>query len=116
MQTKLICSDIDGTLLNKHRELSDKSISVIKDLKHLPFILISSRMPQAMQHLQKELDINGLPLIAYNGGLIIKGEEILQSTEINIEITESLCNFTANTNIHSSLYHGYTWFVPEMDF
>jgi Cof subfamily protein (haloacid dehalogenase superfamily) len=116
MQIKLICSDIDGTLLNIHRELSGKSISVIKDIKHLPFVLISSRMPQAMQHLQKELDIIDLPLIAYNGGLILEGDEILDSTEIPIEITESLCDFSSNTNIHTSLYNGYNWFVPEIDY
>jgi len=116
MQTKLICSDIDGTLLNIDRELSPKSISVIKELASIPFILISSRMPQAMQHLQKELDITDLPLIAYNGGLIVQGDEILHSTEINIQITESLCNFCENTNIHTSLYNGNNWFVPEMDY
>ena len=48
MQTKIICSDIDGTLLNKDRELSEKTIAVIKDMAHMPFILISSRMPQAL--------------------------------------------------------------------
>ena len=116
MQTKLICSDIDGTLLNIDRELSPKSISVIKELASIPFILISSRMPQAMQHLQKELDISDLPLIAYNGGLIIEKDEVLHSTEINIKITESLCNFCSNTNIHTSLYNGYNWFVAEMDY
>ncbi len=68
MQTKLICSDIDGTLLNKDRELSTKTIEVIKDMTPMPFILISSRMPQAIEHLQKELDITHLPLICYNGG------------------------------------------------
>ena len=84
MQTKLICSDIDGTLLNKDRELSEKSIEVIKDLSPIPFILISSRMPQAMQHLQQELDITHLPLICYNGGLIIDGDDVIHSTEISI--------------------------------
>ena len=116
MQAKLICSDIDGTLLNIDRELSPKTITVIKELSRIPFILISSRMPQAMKHLQGELDISHLPLIAYNGGLILEGEEVLQSTEISIKLTESICNFSANTNIHTSLYHGYHWFVPEMDY
>jgi len=116
MQVKLICSDIDGTLLNINRELSPKTIAVIKELSQIPFILISSRMPQAMQHLQGELNINHLPLIAYNGGLIMEGEEVLHSTEISIELTESICNFSANTNIHTSLYHGQNWFVPEMDY
>ena len=116
MQTKLICSDIDGTLLNKDRELSDKTIAVIKDMAPTPFILISSRMPQAMEHLQEELDISHLPLICYNGGLIIDGKEIVHSTEINLDITKALVDFCSDTDIHSSLYHGREWYVPEMDF
>ena len=116
MQTKLICSDIDGTLLNKDRELSTKTIAAIKDTAHMPFILISSRMPQAMEHLQEELDIAHLPLICYNGGLIIDGEEIVHSTEINLDITKALVDFCSDTEIHSSLYHGREWYVPGMDF
>ena len=77
MITKIICSDIDGTLLNKERELSDRTIKVIKDNSETPFILISSRMPKAMVHLQRELDITHLPLIAYNGGLVIDNKDIL---------------------------------------
>ena len=116
MQTKLICSDIDGTLLNKDRELSTKTIEVIKDMAPMPFILISSRMPQAMEHLQEELDITHLPLICYNGGLIIEGEEVVHSTEINLDITKALVDFCSDTEIHSSLYHGREWYVPGMDF
>lgn len=116
MQTKLICSDIDGTLLNKDRELSTKTIAAIKDVAHMPFILISSRMPQAMEHLQQELDITHLPLICYNGGLIIDGEEIVHSTEIDLDIARALVDFCSDTEIHSSLYHGREWYVPGMDF
>ncbi len=116
MQTQLICSDIDGTLLNKDRELSEKTISVIKELAPMPFILISSRMPQAMHHLQKELDILGSPLICYNGGLIIQGNKILDSYEINLNITTDLVQFCVTTEIHTSLYHGDEWYVATMDY
>ena len=116
MQTKLICSDIDGTLLNKERELSTKTIAAIKDIAHMPFILISSRMPQAMEHLQEDLEINHLPLICYNGGLIVDGQQVLHSTEINLTITKALTEFCSNTEIHSSLYHGREWYVPAMDY
>lgn len=116
MQTKLICSDIDGTLLNKDRELSNKTIEVIKDIAPIPFILISSRMPQAMEHLQEELDITHLPLICYNGGLILDGDKVVHSTEIHLNIAKALVHFCSDTQIHSSLYHGREWYVPGMDF
>jgi len=37
MQTQLICSDIDGTLLNKDRALSQKTISVIIEMAEYSF-------------------------------------------------------------------------------
>lgn len=116
METKLVCSDIDGTLLNKDRELSKLSIATIKQLSPIPFILISSRMPQAMFHLQQELDITNLPMIAYNGALIKDQELILQSTEIAEASSQKIADFCSNTSIHLSLYHNSEWYVPAMDY
>ncbi len=116
MNIKLICSDIDGTLLNKDRQLSVKTIAEIKRLKTIPFILISSRMPKAMVHLQKELNITNLPLIAYNGGLIIHNNQVLDTTEIENSVSKSIAYFCKNTSIHLSLYHNDEWFVPAMDY
>ncbi len=116
MQTKLICSDIDGTLLNKDRELSEKTIQEIKRLSHVPFILISSRMPQAMVHLQKQLNNTHLPIIAYNGGLIIDNGAVLDTTEITANTGEAIAKFCETTTIHISLYHNDEWYVPEMDY
>jgi len=116
MNIKLICSDIDGTLLNKDRQLSERTISAIKAKSEIPFILISSRMPAAMLHLQQELDITHLPMIAYNGGLIIDNGKVLHTTEIDITITKRIAEFCEGTQIHTSLYHNDEWFVPEMDY
>jgi len=116
MQIKLIFSDIDGTLLNKERELSKRTISSIKNISPIPFILISSRMPQAMLHIQKELGITHLPMIAYNGGLIIDNETTIQTTEVDPTVSEALLNYCKNLSIHISLYHRDEWYVPEMDY
>jgi len=73
-------------------------------------------MPKAMIHLQNELNISHLPLIAYNGGLIIENGHIIDSTEISIETIEKIYLFIQNTTLHLSLYHNDEWFVPEMDY
>lgn len=116
MTYKLICSDIDGTLLNKDKELSYLTIQEVKRLSHIPFILISSRMPKAMRHLQHELGNTEAPIIAYNGGLILHKNKTIQSTVINLSILESIINHCQNTSIHISLYHHDEWFVPSLDY
>tara|TARA_R110002049_G_scaffold38978_2_gene120377 strand:+ start:36036 stop:36842 length:807 start_codon:yes stop_codon:yes gene_type:complete len=116
MPYKLICSDIDGTLLNKDRELSVSTIEEVKRISPIPFILISSRMPKAMQHLQELFGNTDTPLIAYNGGLILNNGIILESTVINNSILETIISKCKNTSIHLSLYHADEWYVPAMDF
>ena len=115
MDVKLIFSDIDGTLLNKNREISTETKSAVNRLSHLPFILISSRMPSAINHLQKVLNIEDLPIIAYNGGLILDANTVLESTEISFEITQEIVKINQNKT-HLSLYHHNNWFVPELDY
>ena len=117
MSWKIVFTDIDGTLLNKDRELSPLTLKVFRELqKQLPVVLISSRMPQAMQHLQEDLHIAHQPLICYNGGLILLNGESISSTEIPWQIVKKLHDFTQDINCHLSLYHNTDWFVPEMDF
>ena len=116
MKIKLICSDIDGTLLNKDRELSQETITQIKRVAETPFILISSRMPKAMVHLQKELQNTHLPLIAYNGGLILADGNIVSSTEISSKVSHNIYDFCKKTDLHLSLYHNDEWYVPQMDY
>ncbi|QYA25721.1 HAD family hydrolase [Gramella sp. MT6] len=115
---KIIFSDIDGTLLNAERDLSDYTVETIKKLNDskIPFILISSRMPAAMRHLQKKMEIEHLPLISYNGGLILVDGQSVSSTEIPIEILSELSSFNENLDVHLSLFHNDEWYVPKDDF
>lgn len=112
---KLICSDIDGTLLNAERELSMRTISEIGKLKNkLPIILISSRMPSAMRHLQEQLHIEKFPFVAYNGGLIIVNKVIKQSITIPFELVSEIVKLNSE-KLHLGLYHNDNWFAPQHD-
>jgi len=120
MTIKAICSDIDGTLLNKNRELSDKTIQTIKKLPaDFPVILASSRMPAAMRHLQKSLDRMDNPLICYNGGFVIdyqSGELItLDDVTIPLQLCTRIQELTQNSSIHLSIYGLDEWHAPKMD-
>ena len=117
MNYKAICSDIDGTLLDKNRELSVRTIAEVSRIKELiPFILISSRMPKSMRLLQKQLGVIEQPIIAYNGSLVLKGDDVLNSIEIPHSLLLTIQSYCKETSIHLSIYHNDDWFVPEMDY
>lgn len=112
---KIVFSDIDGTLLNKNRELSERTIRVIQEIKNkIPVVLISARMPAAMHHLQKELGIEDQPIICYNGGYVLADEKVLSSTTISLEILKELAAYNQK-NLHLSLYNANQWHVPAKD-
>ncbi|MBS9522551.1 HAD family phosphatase [Litoribacter ruber] len=121
MNIRAICTDIDGTLLNKDREISQRTIQAIQSLpKDFPIILASSRMPSAMIHLQKVLDRIENPLICYNGGYVVHylsaDRQILGDVCIPLDICEKIQNLSKGTAIHVSLYGRDDWFAPRMDF
>lgn len=116
MDYKLVFTDIDGTLLNKDRELSESTIQEVKRISPTPFVLISSRMPRAMRHLQGQLGNLETPFIAYNGGLVINKGEILHSQCISNTVLKKAIELSENTSIHLSLYNNDDWYVPEMDY
>ena len=115
---KLYFSDIDGTLLNAEREPSDLLKTQVNRLTEqgAPFILISSRMPQAMTWIQDDLGVSGLPLIAYNGGLVLANGKTLHSEEIPIHIVRAVREFQRGTKLSVQLFHGEEWYVERMDF
>ena len=95
MSFKIIFTDIDGTLLDANRELSESTIyQLTKINKQHPIIFVSARMPKQMTHLQQQAQLEGRPLVCYNGALVITGERIVHSTEIPIDILNDLSRYS----------------------
>ncbi len=122
MKYKFLFTDIDGTLLNKEREITPavkQEIGRISRNLKVPVTLVSSRMPKAMSHLQAELKLNG-PMICYNGALIISSPEddpdILFSRLLSSGIVKTIYKEARKLNLHTSLYSYDDWFVEELDF
>jgi Cof subfamily protein (haloacid dehalogenase superfamily) len=116
---KVICTDIDGTLLNPERELSKRTIDIIRSIKDdVAVVLASSRMPAAMRHLQESLDIGDQPLICYNGGYIIsqtEGVKVLDSVKIPFALCEFIAKWSHDKNLHAGFYLEDDWFAPAED-
>ena len=110
-------SDIDGTLLNAEREPSPALQEAVGRLTAhgIPFILISSRPPRAMTWIQEMLGVTGLPLVAYNGGLVIVDGKVVHSEEISIGFVSMVRIYNEQLGLSVQLFHGDEWYVEEMD-
>lgn len=82
---KLIVSDIDGTLLNSAKHITDKTKAKILEMiasGHL-FAIATGRMHAAGRTISKEIDYNGF-LISCNGAMVkhLKTGELIQAIEV----------------------------------
>jgi Cof subfamily protein (haloacid dehalogenase superfamily) len=116
---KMICLDIDGTLLNSNHKITEKvrdTINIIANEKNIPVILVSARMPKGITFLQRELEIEE-PIICYSGALILdKDGKILSKEFINVLDLEEIYKLVNKHNIHISLYKDDEWYIEEMDY
>jgi Cof subfamily protein (haloacid dehalogenase superfamily) len=116
---KMICLDIDGTLLNSKHEISKKvksAINTVANEKGIPVILVSARMPKGITFLQEELEINQ-PIICYSGALILdKDNNILSKEIIKASDLKEIYKLASEQNIHISLYKDNEWYIEEMDY
>ncbi len=116
---KMICLDIDGTLLNSKHEISKEvkeAINVAANEKNIPVILVSARMPKGITFLQKELGIEQ-PIICYSGALILdKDNKTLSKEVIDVFNLEEIYKLACENNIHVSLYKDDEWYIEELDY
>lgn len=115
---KLICLDIDGTLLDVNRSLSDKTKQIFSQLDNeVVVILCSSRMPSAMKYLQIGLGIERYPQICYNGGLIVNETgEVLYNQSTPMECLTLLREHDFASKCNISLYHNDDWYTDKKDY
>ena len=72
MSLRFAISDVDGTLVNKDKKLTQPVIDAVARLqaKGVPFTIISARPPSGIAFLVEALKPTG-PIAAFNGGTII---------------------------------------------
>lgn len=114
----IFCSDIDGTLLNSKRTLSDRTIRAIQEIRaagHM-FVLCSSRMPSSMKALEALYGGGLTPLIAYNGGLVMATDgRIVLDTPIAPSDAIHIFETSRMLNVHASFFSGDDWFAWAQD-
>ncbi|TAI46605.1 HAD family hydrolase [Flagellimonas allohymeniacidonis] len=113
-QFKIVCSDLDGTLLSTKNDVSDFTVSIIQQIKDkVMIILVSARMPKSIQYLQQRMGIENHPTICYNGALIQHEGKTLYSETISGETLKGIAEISKSMGIKLGLYSDDDWFVSE---
>jgi len=121
LKYRMIFSDIDGTLLNSNHEISQGTIESVQNL-HLPFILVSARMPVGILPLQEKLNINE-PLICFSGALVLGAaqadgsREVLHNKALKSKDVREIYTVITDKfpNVSFSAYNKDNWFVPSLE-
>lgn len=80
---KLIATDMDGTLLNSNHEVSSRFFKLFDDLKKHNILFVAASGRPYYSILEKLEDIkDDITIVAENGGVVIKKEEVLLTTPI----------------------------------
>lgn len=114
MEYKILCCDLDGTLLTTKSDVSDFTVSEISRISEkLRVILVSARMPQSMTYLQRRLGIEHEPLICYNGAYVLDDKTEISSTEIRLDGVAEIYEMAEKYRIKLGLYHKREWYAEE---
>lgn len=90
MKYKLIVSDVDGTLVDKNRILTERTVSAVKRAiaAGALFALATGRAKQGIKDIADRLGICDTPQIIYNGAMAVWGDKTLFSLSIDKDLAK----------------------------
>lgn len=117
MEYKLLCFDIDGTLLDDQKRISDSvkiSLRKASDMG-IRIALASGRMPVGVEMIEKELGIDCIKIC--NAGTYILAEgNCIDSKYLSLNSMESIHrNIAAKRNIPLWIFREQNWYVTAVD-
>ena len=117
---KVICCDIDGTLVRNDKSLSEENIRWIHKAVHeagVHFTLVSGRMVNGVRPFYDRMGITG-PVSCYNGGMLVdeQGNIVDDSHRLPHNLALRLLDVKdRNPEADAVIFDGMKWFLETKD-
>ena len=108
---KLIFSDLDDTLLDSKKTVSDETINFIKDLKDTLFIVNSGRLPYNMELIKQYIDLSNMA--CGNGAYIILDGKLIYSCCLDKKDAYELLDYAYSKGYSPRLYLDSGLYITE---
>lgn len=115
---KIICCDIDGTLVRDDKSLSEENKYWIKravDEKGVRFVIVSGRIPSALKKYNELLEINGLTSCINGTYLIDESGNAIVSHTFTKDVSDVIISVKEKYNAEMLCAAGNTWFTEKHD-
>ena len=117
-QVKVICCDIDGTLVRDDKSLSDENKYWIKKAvqeRNIAFTLVSGRMYNGVHPFYDLLGIKG-PISCYNGGTLYNSDgQIVEDHRVPHDIAMRVLEVQHKFDVPLILFNDQKWYLREQD-
>lgn len=117
MSVRLVISDVDGTLVNHAKELTDATVGAVGRLRTagLPFTLISARPPSGLLPLAAKLELTE-PLAAFNGGTVFKADGTVTERHLVPEpVVRGLFDLAGGTGAVPWIFADGRWYATTAE-
>lgn len=116
-QLKWVVSDVDGTIVNRDKEVTEASRDAARRLRAagIGLTIASSRPPWGMRHVAEALQIDG-PIAGFNGAVVVdRAGKALRETRIPAEAARAALELLAAEKISAWLFTDSQWLVLDPD-
>ena len=117
MKYSLICTDIDGTLLDQNKVLLPQVKEALKKEadKGVKIELVSGRMPAGVELIEQELGISCVK-VCHAGSYILLGDQRISNKYLPAETLEKVYNTIAKAHgLQLWIFCEETWYVTGID-
>lgn len=113
---RMICLDIDGTLLDSHHRIPAENRSALREAaqKGIRICLLSARPPEAVLPLCDALGLH-MPIACFSGALILLDGKTIFDCRIPLQETRKVIDCAEAQKVHLSFYRGFDWVTEGPD-